>query len=131
MKYLLVFILGIFSFFVDAQVTISDDVADYYLELDDKFHILEREIDTKDLVIKYLQKQIITQSLITKTFSSDSSTFRNYLETKNNQLAFKDKELIISKKEIRKQKFEKVVVIVVATAIIVVEVIIPKVKEIK
>ena len=128
MKYFLIIILGCCSFFASGQVTISDDVADYYLELDDKFHIMERQLITKDQIIDNLKKQLITSGLITKTFTNDSSVFRGIIVTKDSELAFKDKELEISKKEIRKQKFQKVVVIVVATAIIIVEVIIPKVK---
>jgi len=96
------------SFFADAQVTISDKAADYFLEVDDKFHILETQIHTEDVIIKNLQQQVLTQKLIIKTYSDpikgDSVEFRKMIATKDEQMSLKDKENKFLKRSLVKQK---------------------------
>ena len=125
MKYFLILLLGCCSFFASAQVTISDKAADYFLEVDDKFHILETQIEVKDRIISDLNDKILTYKLIVKTYNDpikgDSVEFRNKLATKDEELSFKDKETKSYKREANKQKVLKWVFIVGLGAIIVEE----------
>jgi hypothetical protein len=107
-----IFLLSIISFSASAQVVIPDAVADYYLELDDKSKVWLRTIDTQGVIIQQLKFQIITQQSISKSCLTDAVIFNAKIATKDDQLAFKDKENKLARKEIRRQKFHKVLIVV-------------------
>lgn len=111
-KYFLILLLSGASFFARAQVTISDEVADYYLELDDRFKLLSIEVVDLKKINENLRKQLLLSQSITKTYVSDSSVFRGIIATKDEQLSFKDKELNLARKEIRNQKLKKWIFII-------------------
>jgi|GEM_PF-6926821 len=112
MKTFLILLLSGTSFFARAQVTISDDVADYYLELDDRYKLLTIEVVDLKKINENLNKQIAQYKFIGTTYVSDSSVFRGIIATKDQQLTFKDKELKLANKEIRKQKIKKWIFII-------------------
>ncbi len=99
------------SFLSQAQVEITNEVADYYLELHDKYKIQNGVIERQKVVIGQLKFQIITQQSVSNSCMADVVTFNSIIATKDDQLAFKDKENKLAKKEIRKQKLHKVLIV--------------------
>lgn len=110
MKYILILLI-IFPFLSQAQVEITNEVADYYLELHDKYKIQNGVIEKQKVTVGQLKFQIITQQSITNSCMSEVVTFNSIIATKDDQLAFKDKENKLAKKEIRKQKLHKVLIV--------------------
>lgn len=111
-KYFLILLLSGVSFFARAQVTISNDVADYYLELDDKYKLLSIEVVDLKKINENLRKQLLLSKSITKTYVSDSSVFRGIIATKDQELSFNKEELKLAHKEIRNQKLKKWIFII-------------------
>lgn len=110
-KYFLILLFSVVTFCAQSQVTVPDNVARFYLEQNEKVKVYERLVMTKDSRIALLERKIITQGLIIKTYESDSTTFRGIINTNGELLAFKDKQLVIANKEIRRQKRQKNVII--------------------
>lgn len=110
-KYFILISLIFASFISQAQIEIANEVADYYLELHDKYKIQNEVIEKQKVTIGQLKFQIITQQSVSNSCMADVVTFNSIIATKDDQLAFKDKENKLAKKEIRKQKLHKVLIV--------------------
>jgi SPX domain protein involved in polyphosphate accumulation len=93
-------------------VTIPDDVARYYLEQNDKVKVLEAQNRIKDNIISNCEKRVTLQTQIITTYVSDSAIYKQIVATK-------DKEISLNKKEIRRQKIQKITSWIVGGVIIV------------
>jgi SPX domain protein involved in polyphosphate accumulation len=93
-------------------VTIPDDVARYYLEQNDKVKVLEAQNRIKDNIISNCEKRVTLQTQIITTYVSDSAIYKQIVATK-------DKEISLNKKEIRRQKFQKITSWIVGGVVIV------------
>lgn len=110
MKYFLIILLGVIPFFAPCQsVTIPAEVARHFLERDDLAKILEQKDSIQKQIILNLESKITAQGSIIKSYEQDSSTYKQIIATKDTELDLMVKEKQILKREIRKQKFLKVV----------------------
>lgn len=95
-----------------AQVTIPNDVAAFFLEQNDRTKLYEVKLRLKDQIIQNLEKQVDTHQLITITYVKDASLYEELLQNKDDQNKMKDDQLEWANKEIRRQKFLKIIIVV-------------------
>lgn len=95
-----------------AQVTIPNDVAAFFLEQNDRTKIYEVQLRLKDRIIANLEKQVATHQLVTVTYVKDASLYEELLQNKDDQNQMKDDQLEWANKEIRRQKFIKIIIVV-------------------
>lgn len=110
MKHFLTILLGVIPFFAPCQsVTIPAEAARYFLERDDLARVLAEKDSLNKQIISNLELKITGQSSIIQTYKNDSVTYKNVIANKDIELNLTESEKKILKKEIRKQKFLKVV----------------------
>lgn len=95
-----------------AQVTIPNEVAAFFLEQNDRTKIYEVQLRLKDRIIANLEKQVATHQLVTVTYVKDASLYEELLQNKDDQNQMKDNQLEWANKEIRRQKFIKIIIVV-------------------
>jgi hypothetical protein len=95
-----------------AQVTIPNEVAAFFLEQNDRTKIYEVQLRLKDRIIANLEKQVATHQLVTVTYVKDASLYEELLQNKDDQNQMKDDQLEWANKEIRRQKFIKIIIVV-------------------
>lgn len=108
-KYFLV-ILSLFPFFAgysQNKVCIQKETAVYFLEQEERAKILTEKDSLNQEQIKNLGNQLLVKDEIIILYKQDSVSYNNKTTTIQEQLSFKEEELKISKKEIRRQKFLK------------------------
>lgn len=97
----LILLLALCPIFCNAQVTIKSSTARFYLELYDKYEILVVKDSMQTELIGNLRTEIKLKDKVIETYKSDSVTYKMLVETK-------DEEIRLSKKEVKKQKVQKV-----------------------
>lgn len=115
MKYFLVLLFACVSFFASAQdslVTIKPSTARYYLAVEDSFNIYKLR-DTKhiQLIGDLLAKDEVREQQM-KNCAKDVERKNEEAALDKEELVFYKNELRIAKSDIRKQKFQKVVIII-------------------
>lgn len=100
------------SFSQDTLVQIKPEVARFFLEKNEenKVHIVKDSL--QDILISTLRGKILTQEQIITTYQSDSVTYTTLINNKQ-------RELTLTKRELRKQRVLKYVGYVIAVGVIV------------
>jgi hypothetical protein len=106
----LILLLSVITFCASSQVTITEDVARFFLEQNEKVKIYEKIIVSKDSRISLLEQKIVQQGVIISTYESDSRSFRGIINTNEDQLKFKDKQLEAAEKNIKRLKRQRNIV---------------------
>ena len=109
-KHFLILLLSVTTFCASSQVTITDEVARFYLEQNEKVKIYEKVVTTKDQRISLLEQKIVQQKVIISTYESDSRSFMGIINTNEDQLKFKDKQLKAADKNIKRLKRQRNIV---------------------
>lgn len=110
MRYFLTLLLLFFAAStVGAQtVTIPDEVSRWFLEQDDKVSVLQTQVTTLKLEILSLKHQVKIQQTTVSLHVDDSKILKALIDSKQEQLSIKEKELRSARREITKQKILKV-----------------------
>jgi hypothetical protein len=119
-KHFLILLLAVTPFFAAySQVTIPNEVAAYFLEQNERAIQLEEIRLINAQKISNLESQLTVALRIQKTFKNDSEEYMLIIGTKNDEITFGEKQLILSKKETRRQYRQKVVVMGVGAGVII------------
>ncbi len=102
-----------------SQVTIPDQVARFYLEQNEKVKLYEKQVVIKDELIDNLNQQIGTKNIIINTFKNDSVSYQGLIKTYKHQIAFKEREIELKDKEIKKAKRQRNIIAGAGTGAIV------------
>lgn len=89
-------------------VTIPDEVSRWFLEQDDKVSVLQTQVTTLKLEILSLKHQVKIQQTTVSLHVDDSKILKALIDSKQEQLSIKEKELRSARREITKQKILKV-----------------------
>lgn len=83
MKHFLILLLSVLTFCANAQVTISDSVARYFLQQSARVKVYKKSVKIKDSQIATLDAIIKSQTDIITTYKNDSITYneRIFIET--------------------------------------------------
>lgn len=120
MKYFLMTLLALTLFLsAEAQVTIKENVARFFLEEAEKAKILSEQVVIKDARIRNLGNLLTTKDSIITTYKNDSVTYNNLIDLKQEQIKLKTEELKIANKEIRKQKVQKKLVMIGSVVVVI------------
>lgn len=110
---ILVIVLVVFFEFLfrscTAQVTIPDDVARFFLEQNDKAKLLEKQVEIKNQIISNLNSQLQISGTIIVTYIDESVLYKRFIESMKQQSALISTQLNNAIREVRRQKFQKVV----------------------
>lgn len=101
------------------QVCIPDSTAAYFLRQDDRVTILSKEKALSQQLITNLELSIDTRDLYITSLQSTNRTLTKIVGTKDEQLLLKDEEIKLTKKEVKRQKFQKVLTMVGSGLIII------------
>jgi hypothetical protein len=108
-KYFLILLFSLFTILTAAgqTVTISDQVARYFLEQDLRAKALDSLLIIKQQRIDILGEQLVLKEKIEQTYINDAKTYKEIIETKDDQLKQKDDLLVNAGKEIKRQQRQK------------------------
>lgn len=110
-KYFLILLLTAVSQLTIAQtVTLPNKVAEYYLEQDERAKQLDSLMNIRNSRIKNLELRLNAQKTIINTYKNDSISFSGIIETQKQQLSFADTQLALSRKEVKKQYRQKMMI---------------------
>jgi hypothetical protein len=114
--------LAVLPFLATSQdkVCISQPAAIYYLEVADKYYVLQVKDTMQEALIDGLREESRVRGSIIITLENDSNIKDKMIETKTEEITFKDVEIKSLKKEIRRQKVIKVVTWIGTVIIIVI-----------
>lgn len=102
-----------------AQVNIKPETARYYLEIEDKYY-LELEKDSMQIeLIRVLRNESSLKTEIIKLQEESITTLKLLIETKEQQNTLNREEVAILKKELRKEKFLRIVTSVGSVIVII------------
>ena len=121
MKHFLITLTVLISFLstTQAQVTIPDNAARYYLEQSERAKILTEQVVIKDKQISNLEKIVVLKDNFIETYKRDSVSFTKIIQLKDEQLELNKKQALLAKKEIRKQKIQKKLIGIGAIVVVV------------
>lgn len=117
--FIVVFFIAVSSGTKAQTVCIPDSVASYFLEKADEVTILTKEKSLSQQLITNLELSIDTRDLYITSLQNTNRTLTKIVGTKDEQLLLKDEEIKLTKKEVKRQKFQKVLTMVGAGAIII------------
>jgi hypothetical protein len=117
----LVGVMGAFLIFCapsfSQKVCIDKEVAVYFLQQDEKATILTELKYLDSLKIHNLTDQLLVKDKIITTYQNDSQYYQEIISTKNQELTYKDEQLKGTRRQIRRQKFQKFIAIGVLVVI--------------
>ena len=119
MKYFLVILFAL-PFFAQAQVVLPDKVARFYLERHYTAVTLSEQVEIKTKIISNLNSQIIQKNAIIDAYVNDRAIYEEMLKVKAEEESLIMKDLIKARKEVRKQKTQKKLIIVGAVVLTVI-----------
>ena len=117
--FIVVFFIVVHSSTIAQTVCIPDSVASYFLEQDDRVKILTKKDSLSQQLISDLQLSVDTRDLYITTLQNTNKALTGINGTKDKQLLLKDEEIKLAKKEIKRQKFQKVLTMVGSGLIII------------
>lgn len=106
-KYFFILLCVFASLSATGQVTIPNEVARYFLEQDERAKQLDTLLVVKQKRIENLTERVRLKGLVEKTRITDVKTYLDIIKVKDEQIAFKNKRLVLSDKEVRKQYRQK------------------------
>jgi hypothetical protein len=115
MKHFFIILLGLITFLSPAQdslIRIKPATARWFLEQADRAQLYEEKDSLNQIRITNLESTVFLKDQIINTYKSDSSNFTRIIEVKDAQITLKDHQIKAQKKEIRKQKFHKVLLFI-------------------
>ncbi len=100
-------------------VTLPTEVARFYLERHELAKVYEEQIDIKQQIIDNLlaQKEIIGKVIV--TYIDDEKLYKDALALKDQTIALKDDTIKFLKREVRRQKVQKILVVAGTVVIII------------
>lgn len=105
---------------VQAQstVTLPENTARFYLERHFRASILDSQIDIKKQIIVNLERQLSVKNSIIDSYERDKKLYRSLLSVKDNQQKVLQQDIKTLRKEARKQKFQKKVILIVGVVLL-------------
>jgi len=110
-KYFLVLLLSATTFCAYSQVILPDNVARFYLEKKDEADMLRLQVIDLDKTLFLYTQMIVEKDKIISTYLKDKESYEGLIKTKNEMVKLKEEELTLAKKEISKQKRQKVFIV--------------------
>lgn len=101
------------------EVPLPAPVVAFLLEQNEKVKLLSKQIVDLKADIEILKSTTQVKAETARIFASDSLQYLGIIQVKNEEIAFKEKQLAQSSREIVKQKFLKVTAWVVTGVIII------------
>jgi len=111
MKHFLVLLFSATIFCAYSQtVTIPVEAAKWYLEQADRVPLLEAQVDIKDQAIKNFEHRLKVHQALLKTYEEDNQTYREIIAANNGRIDLLEKDKEVLKKEVKRQRTQKLVV---------------------
>lgn len=112
MRNFLILLFSVTIFCANSQtVTIPSDAAKWYLEQADIAVLLTQQVNIKNEAIANFEQRLKTQQAVLKTYEQDNQDYREIIAVKNGRITILENSLELSKKEIKKQRTQKLVAI--------------------
>ena len=107
MRYFLIILCSVITFCANSQVTITNDMARWYLIQADKVVLLERQDSISSEVIKNLGKRLINKDKVIVTYQNDSVLHIMIRNNYDSMLLLKDQDLKTQTKLLTKRTFQR------------------------
>lgn len=103
---------------VQNTVTLPENAAGFYFERHFGATIMEQRVDIRDKMIKNLEKQLLAKDSIIRVYNQDKKLYEVLLSARDSQYKLIDEDIKTLKKEARKQKFQKKVILIVGVVLL-------------
>ena len=120
MKHFLILLFGVSTFCANSQtVTIPTEAAKWYLEQADLAELLQSQVKTKEELVANLEARIKEQKQIILTYQNDHDYYAGIISVKNDKIALLEDEVDLTKKEVKRQRTQKLIAIYGGTGAII------------
>ena len=107
MRTFLIILCSVITFCAQSQVVITEKVARYFLEQDDKVKLLVSKDSINRAIIKNQGLMLINKDKIIETYKNDSMLFETIIAIKDSTIADRDEQLKNSHKLLNKRTFQR------------------------
>ena len=107
MRKFLILLFSVTIFCANAQVTISEKTARYFLEQDDRAKLLEKKDSISQAIIKNQGLLLINKDKIIETYQYDSVIYEKLLAIKDSTISDRNEQLKSSHKLLNKRTFQR------------------------
>jgi hypothetical protein len=119
MRLIVVFIFIVVGLAAQAQeVKLPPDAARFYLEVYDKYKILEKRDSLNQLLVGNLQSENSAKNLLIQNLESSNRILKEISSIKEQEITLRDEEVKYLKKQLRKQKTKTVLTAIGSGALI-------------